>query len=1089
MDLLSTMNLSLNSRLFSGAAALLVLALGGCSREAPESKSAPDAKAKADAATAPAAVAPRRASFKFASQTLSVPEGFTVELVAGPPLVNRPISLAFDSSGALYATDSSGLSERADKQAELKPHRVVRLEDADGDGRMEKGTVFAENMMFPQGAMFYEGSLYVGAPPEIWKLTDTNGDGISDQRSAWFNGKTLTGCANDLHGPYLGPDGWFYWTKGASAEQQHALGNGRPFLTRAAHIFRSRPDGSGLEPVLTGGMDNPVGVAFTATGERILSGTFFQVGVAGKRDGLIHSIYGGVYGKDQPSIVGHVRTGDLMPIMTHMGAAAPCGSITYLSRQFGAEYEGNVFVCYFNLRKVVRHELVADGATFQTRDMDFITSDSADFRPTDVLEDADGSLLVADTGGWYKICCPTSQLAKPEVLGAIYRIRKTGAPKIEDPRGRKLPWSTLSGDVLIALLDDPRPDVQQRAIHQLGRMGEPVVSALSVTATKAASAATRRNAVWALARIDAPAAREAGRRALSDRDASVVQSALHSVSLWRDAKALDALLRFVAGDQPALVRRAAEALGRLGEPQAVGPLLAAAGRLSGAARVTLSGTPENPAERILEHALIYALIEIGRRDAIVTQLKSAANPRVIRAALVALDQMENGGLQAADVIGSLEAPLPVLKSTAGWVAAHHPEWGGELANFFRRRLANGLGDEAERAELERQLAQLAKAPAIQELLADTVSNPGASVDARLLSLRVMAAAGLKETPPRWLSDLATLLSSNALDPALARQGVISAAAWPQAKERAELAAALVRLGRNAAAPDDARVDALALVPASLTSVEPELFAFLRAHLDSAQPMLVRSAAANALAKVSLTPAQQLALADTMKTVGALEVPKLLPAFSRASNDELGLKLVGSLKQSRGLAGLRADALKPFFAKYSPAVQQAGGELLGMLNADAARQNARVDELLANAKNGDIRRGQAVFNSEKTACSMCHVIGYLGGRLGPDLTSIGRIRNERELLEAIVFPSATFVRGYEPFVATTKAGETHSGIMRKDTSEEVVLATGPATEQRIARAEITDLQPGVVSSMPPGLDAVLTPQELADLLAFLKSRGI
>ena len=66
--------------------------------------------------------------------------------------------------------------------------------------------------------------------------------------------------------------------------------------------------------------------------------------------------------------------------------------------------------------------LTPDGATFTTKDSDFLTSDNRDFHPTDVLEDADGSLLVIDTGGWYKLCCPTSQLAKPDVLGGIYRI-------------------------------------------------------------------------------------------------------------------------------------------------------------------------------------------------------------------------------------------------------------------------------------------------------------------------------------------------------------------------------------------------------------------------------------------------------------------------------------------------------------------------------------------------------------------------------------------------------------------------------------------------------------------------------------------
>ncbi len=72
--------------------------------------------------------------------------------------------------------------------------------------------------MFPEGAMWLNGSLYVAAPPHIWKFTDTDDDGIADKEEIWFDGKTLTGCANDLHGPYRGPDGWIYWTQGRVRE-------------------------------------------------------------------------------------------------------------------------------------------------------------------------------------------------------------------------------------------------------------------------------------------------------------------------------------------------------------------------------------------------------------------------------------------------------------------------------------------------------------------------------------------------------------------------------------------------------------------------------------------------------------------------------------------------------------------------------------------------------------------------------------------------------------------------------------------------------------------------------------------------------
>src|SRR5205085_9251874 len=132
---------------------------------------------------------------------------------------------------------------------------------------------------------------------------------------------------------------------------------------------------------------------------------------------------------------------------------------------FGTDFQGNLFSCQFNLHKVQRHILESHGATFRTRDTDFLTSDSPDFHPTDVIEDADGSLLVVDTGGWYKICCPTSQISKPDALGGIYRIRRKGAAKIEDPRGSNMTWAKAKLTEFIERLDDPRPVVRRRAVN------------------------------------------------------------------------------------------------------------------------------------------------------------------------------------------------------------------------------------------------------------------------------------------------------------------------------------------------------------------------------------------------------------------------------------------------------------------------------------------------------------------------------------------------------------------------------------------------------------------------------------------------
>src|SRR5260370_7338340 len=109
--------------------------------------------------------------------------------------------------------------------------------------------------------------------------------------------------------------------------------------------------------------------------------------------------------------------------MTHLGPAAPCGLIRYESRVFGADYQDNLFACLFNLHKVTRHVLTPDGATFKTRDEDFVASTNPDFHPTDVLEDADGSLLVVDTAGWYNFSSPPPHFQPPQPLRAIHPTR------------------------------------------------------------------------------------------------------------------------------------------------------------------------------------------------------------------------------------------------------------------------------------------------------------------------------------------------------------------------------------------------------------------------------------------------------------------------------------------------------------------------------------------------------------------------------------------------------------------------------------------------------------------------------------------
>ena len=85
-------------------------------------------------------------------RTLQLAAGLEIEVVAGPPLIERPICADFDEEGRLYVAEAAGTSDRIEEHVRDKPHRVVRLEDTDGDGRFDRKTIFADRLMIPQGS-------------------------------------------------------------------------------------------------------------------------------------------------------------------------------------------------------------------------------------------------------------------------------------------------------------------------------------------------------------------------------------------------------------------------------------------------------------------------------------------------------------------------------------------------------------------------------------------------------------------------------------------------------------------------------------------------------------------------------------------------------------------------------------------------------------------------------------------------------------------------------------------------------------------------------------------------------------------------
>jgi putative membrane-bound dehydrogenase-like protein len=917
-------------------------------------------------------------------------------------------------------TDSAGLNLPPAEQLKDPRSRIIRLEDTNNDGRFDHARVFADRVMFPQGCLWHAGSVYVAGPPSIWKFTDADGDGHAEKREEWYKGKVLTGCANDVHGPYLGPEGMLYWTKGAFQRLDLVDYHGRPVNDRCAHVFRAWPDRTGMEVVISGGMDNPVEVAFTAEGEPIVISTFIDLSQPGRRDGLAHAIHGGVFGKvndgvDEPMVK---RTGDLLPAMTHYGPAAACALLRYEGNGFGAEYRDNLFATLFNLRKVTRHVLEPKGVTYVTHDSDFLVSDQMDFHPTDLVEDADGSLLVIDTGGWYKLCCPSSQLAKADVLGGIYRVRRAASEPM-NPSERRARYAQLTEPP--HLRDNPEAELKRVALNP-GADAAPLL----------------------LASLGRHGSRAAG-----------------------------------SAESARLVRIAAEGLGRLRDATAI-PLLFEAIRSA-------------PEDRFLEHSLFFALIEIGNAEATRSFAKSN-EAAVRRAALLALEQIGEGALEAADVIPWLNDSSTPLRETARWIAKRHPEWGDAIVERVRRGL-----DQAEPAAMEDRVKLFGLLPgssAGQVFLGEVARQRKYDDRTRIAAFEAMAKSGIRQLPENWREAVVTALAGEAAPASagpgekepVARSALRAVRSLPLPKGGDDtITAALRRLGANENLTQDLRLDAMAALPAGVT-VDDRGFRVLAKSLDAERHPDQRLAAANALARMRLSSNQLEALTPAVAMAGPLELPRLVAAFGSGSGEALGWKLVEALKSSRGLRSLRAEEIRPHLAGFPEAVARAAEELLKNNGSDASRERAQLDALMAELRQrpGDIRRGQSIFNSARAACSSCHRMGYLGGDVGPDLTSIGGSRTELDLLEAVVYPSASFVRSYEPWTATLKDGEEHSGVLRRESAAEIVLATGPGAELRIDRSDLAELRAGTVSTMPAGLDGQLTRQELADLLAFLKN---
>lgn len=1042
-----------------GTLAVVTIGLCGCWGEfsSPPIVSRPDAPARTDRSVAVARPSGREIPF-------TVPRRFMAERVAEPPLTTHPMFASFDDHGRLYVAASAGTELNPEKRKRTPPDSIRVLEDTDGDGRFDKSHVFADKLTYPQGVLWHDGAVFTASPPSLWRLEDTDGDGVADQRRELVTGFPFTGIADDMHGPCLGPDGRIYWGVGRFPYDIHGPGGETIRKGSSPLIMRCTPAGDEIE-VFSAAMGNPVETAFTAEGEPFACGTFLapeSMGL-GLRDAIIHCVFGGVYSVRDRNFLEDKRTGELLPPLCQLGVSAGSGLLRARGGSFGDDDHTFLYSAQFNLRSVFHHRIERDGATFRSRDEPFLTSQDIDFHPTDVLEDADGSLLVIDTGAWFTHC-PTSQIGKQNIFGGIYRIRRRDAKPPSDPRGLALEWKKATSTMLAQRLDDPRFAVRDRAVEALAKRGQRAVQTLRRVLRDAPSVRARRNAVWALARLEEPGARWATRSALSDRDASVRLAATNATGLYRDVDAIARLRTMVVADTAPIRREAATALGRIRHPEVVPALLE-----------SLRGH----GDRFLEHAVIYAMIALGDRKSTLPGLRDP-NPRVVHGSLIALDQMEGGGLTPALVVPLLDRPEPEIRQAALQVVAKRPSWAGRVVGLFRRWLARDSSDDKRREELRARLLAFSRTPEIQTLIADELQSTATATGVRVLLLETMARAPVDETPAAWTPALEAALHDRS--PRVVRQAVATA----HARATMPVDNALLTLARDTSRPDDVRVEALETIAQRVPELEPPLFSFVYGCLGPDKPPLLRISAARALGQSTLSAGQLDKLTDAVASAGPLVLPPLLDAFSKSPDLKVGTRLITALGTAPGLPSLNLERLTLLINRFPAEVQRQAQSVMRQLRIDDEARVSRLDELEPILTHGSPQRGQEVFFSAKAVCSMCHTVNGQGGHVGPDLSRIGSIRSGRDLLEAILFPSSSFARGYEPFVVATIDGQVFNGVIHRETADAIVLVTNNRVEKRVPRSSIEAIEQSQTSVMPRGLDANLSHQELADLIAFLQS---
>ena len=503
-----------------------------------------------------------------------MPPGYRLELVASEPIIQDPILIDWDPAGRLWAVELPGYMRDIRASGEYEPiGRLVVLEDANGDGAMDRRTVFADGLIQPLAMKVLEQGVLVGEPPNIWLMRDTDGDLRSDRKDLVTAGygrretnvevnanALLWGLDNRIHMSGTGADMVLRYVD-RTFQVQRSLSRGQWGATQddSGRVYRNHN-----ESVLHVDL---VPTAYFARNPTLLR-TRGSHEALQDPTGYINDVWPA---HQTPGTNRAYQHGILRADGTLAAYTAACGPMVYRGDRLPRDVYGNVFVAEPTANVVSRFVLADDGTTLRarkaSRQAEFLSSTDERFRPVSLSNGPDGTLYVVDIyrgiiqhhtyiTEYLRDQISSRALEQPIGLGRIYRVVHDDTVRDRTTLPAKVPTTQLAG-----LLSHPSGwwrDTAQRLLVERGDGS--IAPALTTLADTAPDWRTRVHALWTLDGLNAVTPATVT-RALADGSRDVRVAALRISERWLGEKDHQLQPRVVAlaEDQDWAVRQQAVA--------------------------------------------------------------------------------------------------------------------------------------------------------------------------------------------------------------------------------------------------------------------------------------------------------------------------------------------------------------------------------------------------------------------------------------------------------------------------------------------------------------------------------------------------